>query len=346
MPRFPTGGIRLAVVIPAYRAQHTIAEVLEQIPDFVSVVVVVDDCSPDETSQVVARCAEFDSRIHLVRHSVNQGVGGATLTGYAHAAQLGAEVLVKMDSDGQMDPEQLVPLVAPLLAGQADYAKGCRLVDARELQRMPALRRIGNLGLSFLTKLASGYWNICDPTNGYTAIDAGLVPLLESRAIDRRYFFESSMLLELGRVGAVVRDINMPARYNGETSHLSEWRALRDFPPRLARGFFRRLWTQYFLRDFNAATLFLLSGAASTLFGSVFGAFHWWRSVVSQSPATTGTVMLAVLAIILGVQFLLQGLVLDIHGVPSQPLQILANRRELEEMRQQLAVYRRQRLAG
>jgi glycosyltransferase involved in cell wall biosynthesis len=169
----------IAVVIPAYRAERQILKVLSGIPSFVSFIVVVDDCSPDTTAELVRN--HTDPRIHLVSHSANQGVGGAVLTGYNRALELGAEIIAKMDSDDQMDPAYLIPLLAPILTGQADYTKGNRFLHVNELQSMPLIRRIGNAGLSFLTKAASGYWNIFDPTNGYTAIHASIIPLLETK---------------------------------------------------------------------------------------------------------------------------------------------------------------------
>ena len=159
---------RIVVVIPAYRAEKFIIKILSGIPPFVSNIVVVDDCSPDRTAELVY--AFNDSRICLVSHETNQGVGKAMLTGYCKALELGAKIIVKMDSDDQMDPAYLVPLIAPILTGQADYTKGNRFLHANELKAMPFIRRIGNAGLSFLTKAASGYWNLFDPTNGYTAI--------------------------------------------------------------------------------------------------------------------------------------------------------------------------------
>ena len=200
----------IAIVIPAYRAAAHIRSVLAGIPSFVDLIVVVDDASPDDTADCVKTWN--DSRVHLIRHSQNQGVGEAVLTGYAAAIDLGAEIVVKMDSDGQMDADYMLPLIVPILQGEADYTKGNRFLHARQLRAMPAIRRIGNLGLSFLTKLASGYWNIFDPTNGYTAIHPSIISQLDQSAIHRRYFFETSMLLELGLVRAVVRDVYIPAR--------------------------------------------------------------------------------------------------------------------------------------
>ncbi len=310
----------VAVIIPAYRAAAHIGAVLAGIPPWVRFIVVVDDCSPDETAALVR--AWPDERVRLIAHAHNQGVGGAVLTGYRAAVELGAEILVKMDSDDQMDPAYLLPLIAPIIQGEADYTKGNRFLHAQQLQTMPPVRRIGNLGLSFLTKLASGYWNIFDPTNGYTALHRALLPMIDEAAIDRRYFFESSMLLELSLRRAVVRDVPIPARYSNEISSLSERKTLVQFPPRLVRGFFRRLWIQYFLRDFGLFSIFLISGLIFTLFGTIFGLYNWVYSVQHGIITATGTIMLSTLPIILGIQFLLQAIVLDIQNTPDYPLHV------------------------
>jgi len=305
------------VVIPAYNAEARLEKVAAGVLPRVDGLVIVDDCSRDGTAAAAERLAAADPRVRVVRHAANQGVGGAVLTGYRLARELGAGVVVKMDSDDQMDPAHLPALVRPILNRQADYAKGNRFLHDHELQRMPAKRRFGNMGLSFLTKLASGYWNIFDPTNGYTAISAAVIPLLDLARIDRRFFFETSLLLELGRLRAVVQDVSIPARYQDEQSSLSEWKTLVEFPPKLVRGFFRRIATQYFLRDFTAVSLFLVAGLAGVVFGLAWGVVKWVQGSLAGVPATTGTVMIAVLPLILGMQLLLQAAVLDIQNVPK-----------------------------
>jgi glycosyltransferase involved in cell wall biosynthesis len=324
----------IAVVIPAYRAENHIAAVLSKIPAFIHTIIVVDDRSPDNTAAVVS--AWPDPRVRLVRHAENQGVGGAVMTGYAAAVEAGADVIVKMDSDDQMDPRYLQALIAPIISKQADYTKGNRFLHIRELTAMPLVRRIGNAGLSFMTKLASGYWQIFDPTNGYTAISGSVARLIRREAISSRYFFESSLLLELSLLRAVVRDVPMAALYGDEVSSLSERDALLGFPPRLLRGFLRRLVIQYYLRDFSAFSLFLLAGIAFTAFGSAWGAYHWYLSVQFGHLASTGTVMIAVLPIVLGIQFLLQCGVWDIQNTPTQPL--LVQLESLDVRRFQLTV--------
>ena len=309
----------VAVVIPAYQAAATVPHVIAGVPAFVRHIVVVDDGSGDATGRVVRDL--HDPRVDLVAHERNQGVGAAVMTGYERAVALGAEVIAKMDADGQMDPDHLLALITPIVIGKADYTKGNRFLHARELRAMPGRRRFGNAGLSFMTKLASGYWGIFDPTNGYTAIHASLVPLLAEAPIGKRYFFESSMLLSLSLLRGVVRDVYIPARYPlGSKSQLSESRAALQFPWRLLRGFLRRVRLEYFVRDFTAVSLYLVFGFVLTLFGLIWGVWHWALSAQVGVPATTGTVMIAVLPIIVGVQLLLQALTLDIANVPSEPV--------------------------
>ena len=309
----------IAVVIPAYKAAAHIRDVLTHIPDWVRHIVVVDDCSPDETREIVRQWP--DPRVHLVAHEENQGVGGAVLSGYHEAVSLGADIIVKMDSDDQMDPNYMLPLISPIVKGDADYTKGNRFLHSRQLQTMPKIRFFGNIGLSFLTKLASGYWNIFDPTNGYTAIHASLIPLLSEGAIARRYFFETSMLIELGFLRAVIRDVFIPARYGNETSSLSEKQVLREFPPLLLKAFLRRLWVQYFIRDFSIVSLDLVLGAAMTAFGFIWGIWHWIYYYFQEMTTPAGTVMIAVLPIILGIQLIIQAVTLDVQNVPAYPIQ-------------------------
>jgi dolichol-phosphate mannosyltransferase len=316
---------RVAVVIPAFRVARHIASVVRSLPDFVADVIVVDDASPDETAEIVAGLA--DPRVHLLRHERNGGVGAAMITGYRHALDLQAEVVVKMDGDEQMDPVYLVPLLEPILAGEADYTKGSRFFHTRSLRQMPPLRRIGNLGLSFLTKASSGYWDVFDPTNGYTAIHRRALEILEWNNIDRRWFFETSMLIELNLTRAVVRDVQIPAKYADEQSSLSTAGALLRFPRKLLAAFFRRIWLQYFVREFSPVSLFLSTGLPLAGFGFLWGVVHWVRSAQTGIAASAGTVMVAVVPLILGFQLLLQAVGLDIQNTPKVPLSRSSPRR-------------------
>lgn len=309
---------RIAVVMPAFRAAPYIADVIRGIPGFVSDVIVVNDASPDELELAVRSVG--DPRVRVVKHEMNQGVGAAVLSGYDAATTRDAEIIVKIDADGQMDPAHLLPLIMPIVRGDADYAKGNRFLHPQQLRAMPGGRRAGNAALSFFTKAATGYWPIFDPTNGYTAIHASVAQALDRTRIAPRYFFESSMLIELSRLRAVVRDVYIPAVYRGEVSSLSKRRALREFPPRLAAATLRRIVTQYFVRDFTAASLYILFGFVLVAFGAIWGAWHWALGSEAGVPATTGTVMIAILPLILGTQLLLQAITLDIQNVPNDPI--------------------------
>jgi len=312
-------GLRVAVIIPAYRAADSIEKVIAGVPAWVDAVYVVDDASPDQTATRVRALA--DPRVHLLAHEVNRGVGAAMVTGYRRALRDGMDVCVKMDADDQMDPTRLPDLIEPLASGRADFSKGNRFHDADALRRMPDLRKVGNAGLSLLTKAVSGQWHVFDPTNGYTAIHRTVLARLDLGNLHSRYFFESSMLILLGRNRAVVEDVPLPARYGDETSHLSIRRALLEFPWLLFRHGLRRIAWQYFVADFDVVSLFLVTGIPLVAFGFLFGLYHWVQSSRGGVLTSTGTVMLAVLPMILGFQLLLQAVVLDVQNVPTRPLQ-------------------------
>lgn len=311
---------KIAIVIPAYRVERDIQEVLRGIPRYIRHIIVVDDDSPDGTAGMVTAAAKKDKRIVLIRHEKNQGVGGAMLSGFRKALELGAQVAVKLDGDRQMDPAHLPKLIAPLVEGRADYAKGNRFRDFTSLRQMPLVRRIGNLGLSFLTKAATGYWNIFDPTNGYFAIRAETLAQLPFEKIDRGYFFETSMLSHLYLLGAHVMDVTIPARYGSETSHLSIRRVLFEFPVKLMGTFLRRIALKYYIYDFSIMSLYIITGIPLLLFGLIFGSLKWIEYASLGIPAPTGTVMLPTLSVILGIQIMLSAIEIDINAAPRQPL--------------------------
>ncbi len=307
----------IAVVLPAYRAVSSIRTVIEQIPASVRHVIVVDDASPDAVGAAVSGIG--DPRVLLVTHETNRGVGGAMKTGYDRALQLGADIVVKIDSDGQMDPSLIPTFVAPLLEGRADFAKGNRFADLAVISAMPPLRRIGNLALSFLVKAASGYWSLFDPCNGYIAITGDLLREIRRPRLADRYFFEISLLCESYRAGGVVVDVAMHPRYGDEISSLSPGRSLFEFSWRLFGRMVSRIGFAYFLRDFTVVSVFISAGVPLMVFGVLWSAYHWYLSVVTKVVASTGTVMIGTLAIILAFQLLLQAIVLDIQNEPGRP---------------------------
>ena len=312
--------LTIAVVIPAYGVERDIQSVLRGLPAYIKHIIVVDDASPDSSANLVTTAAKKDKRITLIRHTENQGVGGAMISGFRKALELGAQIVVKVDGDGQMDPAYIPALITPLIQGKADYVKGNRFRDFQSLQQMPFMRRIGNLGLSFLTKAATGYWNIFDPTNGFFAIRAEVLAQLPLNKIDRRYYFETSMLANLYLLGAVVADIPIPARYRNETSNLSIRRTLVEFPPKLLATFFRRILLRYYIYDFSMMSLYLMVSIPLLLFGGIFGSIKWISYASRGIPAPTGTVMLPTLCVILGIQFLLSAIEIDMNSTPRKAL--------------------------
>lgn len=310
----------IATVIPAYRVERDIESVLCGLPPYIKHIIVVDDASPDSSADLVTAAAQKDIRITLIRHSQNQGVGAAMISGFRKALELGAQIVIKIDGDGQMDAAHLPALITPLIDGQADYVKGNRFRDFQSLQQMPLIRRIGNLGLSFLTKAATGYWNIFDPTNGFFAIRSDVLSQLRLDKLDRRYFFETSMLSNLYLLNAFILDVPIPARYRGEASHMSIWRVLFEFPIKLLRTLLRRLILKYFLFDFSMTSVYLLTGIPLLLFGLIFGSIKWIQYASIGVAAPTGTVMLPTLSLILGIQILLSAIEIDMNSTPRQPI--------------------------
>jgi glycosyltransferase involved in cell wall biosynthesis len=310
----------IVVIIPAYRVERELGAVLAAIPPFVRHIVVVNDASPDGTAQVATDASRSDNRVLLVSHEKNQGVGGAMRSGYKKALELNAQVVIKVDGDGQMDPADISSLIIPLVEGKADFTKGNRFRDFHSLPRMPLIRRIGNVGLSFLAKAATGYWKCFDPTNGFLAMRGEVLARLPLEEIHSTYFFEISQLSQLYHLGAVICDVPLPARYSSEISSLSIRRVLLEFPPLLLAVFIRRIVLHYFLYDFSLGSIYILAGLPLLLFGLIFGSVEWVSYASRSIPAPTGTVMLATLPVILGIQLLLSAAGIDLQSVPREPL--------------------------
>ncbi|MFT5695932.1 MAG: dolichol-phosphate mannosyltransferase [Myxococcota bacterium] len=309
----------IAVVIPCFRVRDAILDVLGAIGPECHAIYVVDDACPEKTADLVeAEC--HDPRVRVVRLPKNNGVGGATIEGYRLALEDGAEILVKLDGDGQMDPALIPRLVMMIQLGEADYVKGNRFFELDGLQSMPTVRLIGNSLLSFVNKVSTGYWNVFDPTNGFTAIHAGVARQLPFDKIAKRYFFESDMLFRLGTLRAVVTDVPMPVRYGDENSSLRVHSVIFEFAGKHVANTFKRLFYNYYLRDFSIASVEIIVGLVAMTFGSWFGITRWLASISQNVPATSGTVMLAALPVLLGVQMILAFLNFDIHNVPRDVL--------------------------
>jgi glycosyltransferase involved in cell wall biosynthesis len=309
---------RIAVVIPCYRVGEAVLDVIRRIDGSVWRIYIVDDVCPNHAGDLVEAQCE-DLRVRVIRHEANLGVGGAVMSGYRQALEDSAQIIVKIDGDGQLDPALIREFVTPLITGQADYAKGNRFFDLEGLKGMPRIRLFGNAVLSFFSKLSSGYWNLFDPNNGYTAIRAEVARELPFEKISQRFFFESDLLFRLNLLRAVVVDIPMRACYGDEVSNLRVLPSVGEFLVKHIRNFSKRIFYSYFLRDMSLASIELLMGIMMAFFGVSFGAVHWIKSLESGVVTPTGTVMLATLPVILGLQFLLAFLGYDIGAIPRKP---------------------------
>ena len=305
----------VAVVMPAHNESEHIAEVIRAVPEWVDTIYVVDDASTDDTA--AAAVAVSDLRVTVIRHEHNRGVGGAMCTGYRAALKGSHDIVFKMDSDGQMPAEEIERLLRPILTGHADYTKGNRFRLPRSTAGMPLTRKLGNVFLSFLTKVASGYWHVFDSQCGFTAIRTSFLSLLDIDSIAEDYFFENDMLIRLNSLGARVVDVPTSTLYGSEVSGVSIPRVMLTFPPRLLTRWATRMSSKYLVIDFGAVGVLVASAAMAIGFGVIFGGYHWTRSIVTDHTASVGTVMIAVLPFIIGVQMLLQAFVMEVMSSPG-----------------------------
>lgn len=296
--------IQICVVIPAFKVKSQVLEVVKSIGPEVQKIIVIDDACPEGSGRHVQEEIQ-DSRVEVVFHDTNLGVGGAVKTGYKRALDLKSDIIVKIDGDGQMDASKVGELVNPILFGRADYTKGNRFFDLDAVRAMPKIRIFGNLGLSFLTKLSSGYWRVFDPNNGFTAITGKTLEKIDLKKVDNRYFFESDMLFRLNLLDSKVADIPMRAIYENEKSNLKIRRVLFEFPWKHSRNFAKRIIYSYYLRDFNLASIELVAGIFLLSFGFLLGIVSWTQSVLAGVATEAGTTVLVAISLLAGLQLLL-----------------------------------------
>ena len=311
--------LSIAVVIPCYRVKNAIIDLIGAISPDISQIIVVDDACPESTGKFVESVIQ-DKRITVLYNEQNLGVGGAVKAGYRYALDSNADIIVKLDGDGQMDPNLIPSLIQPLKDSRADYTKGNRFFNIENIRNMPKLRIFGNLVLSFFAKFSTGYWRIFDPNNGFTAVTSSVLRQLDFNKIDNRYFFESDMLFRLNLARAVVIDVPMEAKYGSEVSNLSIKRAASEFPIKHTRNFFKRVAYTYYLRDFTLASLELPIGLGLTLFGITSGLVNFLQSQNLNQETAPGTLILVSMSILVGLQLILSFFAYDIDSTPSNPI--------------------------
>ena len=305
--------------MPAYKSNEQILDVLARMPSLVSKVIVVDDACPNGTGKMVQAKVD-DTRVEVVFNEKNLGVGGAAIVGLTKALETDAEIILKIDSDGQMNPEDIPRLIEPIVYSEADYSKGNRFNSLDDLQEMPKTRVLGNAVLSLMSKLSTGYWSITDPTNGFFAISRDALEKIHLGKLRQRWFFESDILFRLAIIRAVVADVPIRARYENETSNLKIRKVIFEFINRHNINFLKRIFYVYYLREWSVASFELPAGMILTGGGVIAGVSLWNQSSSFGQAATVGQIMLATLPIILGFQLLLSVLSLDVANEPKRSL--------------------------
>jgi len=284
----------IAVVIPAYNEEKLIGKVLKTVPTFIDHIVVVDDASGDRTGEVVKAHQKEEPRIIYIRHERNEGVGGAITTGYKWAREKEIDISVVMAGDAQMDPEDLPKLLDPVVEGKADYSKGNRLFTGKAWRVIPKARYLGNAILSFLTKIASGYWHVADSQSGYGAVSLEVLKTIDLEGIYKRYGMPNDFLVRLNVCHFRVRDVSVNPVYGiGERSGIKIYKVMFTLSFLLLKLFLWRLKEKYIIRDFHPLVLFYLMGFLLTPIGVIFGCYLLISRILIGSVAATSALFAA-----------------------------------------------------
>jgi glycosyltransferase involved in cell wall biosynthesis len=309
-------GRRVVAVVPAYNEEKLIGRVLDTMPAFVDRILVVDDASTDATPSLLSAAqGRIGERLRVIRHPKNGGVGASIVTGYraAVAEAQRNDLVVVMAGDAQMDPADLPRLLAPLARDQSDYAKGNRLFTGEAWKIIPRHRYLGNAVLSFLTKIASGYWHVADSQSGYTAITVEALRVLPLEKLYARYGFPNHLLVALNVFDFRVRDVPVRPVYNiGETSGIRLPRVIPTLSWLLFKCYFWRMKEKYVIRDFHPLVFFLALGLLLTLGGFALGVFVVYLRIVHGSLSPNAVIFDAFI-LIMGMQMLFFAMWMDME---------------------------------
>ena len=309
--------MKIAVVIPCYRVKDHILEVVRAIGPEVSSIYVVDDACPDGSGAFIREKSK-DKRLKYIFHEENQGVGGAVVSGYKAAYADGADVVVKIDGDGQMDPVHIMSLVRPIAQGKVGYSKGNRFDNLDELVAMPKIRILGNAALSLMSKFSSGYWSVTDPTNGYTAISRTALERLRLEKISKSYFFESDVLFRLALASVPVRDVSIPAVYGDEKSNLRVMKVIPEFFFRHSVNFSKRILYKYYLREWSIPSMSIPASIILSALGVTQALSSLASAFESGTSISAGQITFVAMTMLSSLQLALASISYDVGAEPER----------------------------
>ncbi|PIP30780.1 glycosyl transferase, partial [bacterium (Candidatus Howlettbacteria) CG23_combo_of_CG06-09_8_20_14_all_37_9] len=279
---------KIVAVIPAYNEEKLIGKVIQKMPAFIDNMIIINDGSHDKTEDAIIKTG--DNRVIYIKNENNIGVGGSVCKGAEKAKKIKADIIVTMAGDDQCDPKYLPKLLDPIIEDKCDFTKGNRFFSRDSLHGMPFHRIFGSIVLSFMNKIASGYWSIFDPQNGYSAQSFRAFEKIDFNRITKRFAYENDLLINLNIIDARVKDIPIPALYGEEASSMKIWKIVPSFSWFLFKGFFRRIFRKYVIRGFHPIFLFFFFGTIFTSWGLIFGLVSWKHSHFSGVITNTGTV--------------------------------------------------------
>ncbi|HBG81390.1 TPA: hypothetical protein DDW69_00960 [candidate division CPR2 bacterium] len=306
---------KIVVVTPAYNEANHIADVIDGLPEYIDNIVIVDDCSTDNTEEIVKK--HKSKKVIYLKNGKNMGAGYSVTAAINKAKEVKADITITMAGDNQMDPKYVPSLLDALIDEGYDCAKGNRFYSKEGLKGMPRHRVWGSIILTFMTRMASGYWTIFDTQNGYYALGSKALYQIDFNSLTKGFPYENDLWINLNILGLKFKDVPIPAKYGDEVSYMKMWKIIPQFTLFLVGGFFRRIYKKYVLRGIHPIFLFFLFGSILFLWGIIFGAYAWHRSAITGDPATTGTVMISAIPFLMGFEMLLWALVLDIQEDPK-----------------------------
>lgn len=307
---------KIAVSIPCYNEERFIRKTIIGLPKYIDTIYITDDFSKDKSKEIILTLAKKNKKINFVQNNKNTGNGYSVLRGLKQASKDNQDIVCIFAGDNQMDSKYLTLLLDECINNNVDLVKGNRFAHLNELKKMPKIRIVGNIIITLIAKIATGYWSMADPLNGYTALKIKTFKNIDSAQIALRYDYEASLLIQLSLVNAKIKDISIPAKYGEEKSDIKLIKDSFKILATFTKGFFKRLFIKYTLTSLNPIALFYFCGIFLSLFGSFFGLYVAINSIGPKS-ATTATVMLSVIPFIIGVQFILQAIILDIQAEPK-----------------------------